>query len=79
MPCNNCCEKDKNGDFIESPCCDYWGECTAAYTESTISMCIHCGAEMQQEPETGIWRHHSQMDLPINKRYTEHSMERKIQ
>ena len=49
MPCNRCCNKDENGDYIESPCCNYTGVCTAAFTAQSISLCICCGAEMFEE------------------------------
>jgi len=74
MPCEYCKEPDGSGDY--NPCCDD-GTCEAAYTEGTISICIHCGAEMHKEEETGYWRHHTQMDLPIEERDNIHLMEHK--
>jgi hypothetical protein len=73
--CEYCSEPDAMGNY--DLCCNYGdGTCTAEYTESTISNCIHCGAQMELD-ESGIWRHHSQMDLPLNKRFKEHWMQQK--
>lgn len=75
MACEDCCKKDENDDFTERPCCETTGTCCAYYTEYTISMCICCGGEMHKEEGTGIWRHYSQMELPIKERYSIHVME----
>jgi hypothetical protein len=65
MPC-----KCYNEDL---PCC--WNfVCEAAYTTSRISLCIHCGAEMQKD-EIDVWRHYSQMELPLEERQTWHIIE----
>lgn len=78
MSCDLCNKPDKFGNY--EPCCNFGdGTCTAAYTKDSISICIHCGGEMRLEEETGYWRHHSQMDLPIEKRYNIHYMETKNQ
>lgn len=73
MPCDRCCEKDKNGDWIESPCCNDTGVCTAAFTTQSISLCICCGAEMFEE--NGIWFNHIQKDIPFKERGTKHMIE----
>jgi len=71
--CERCGEPDEKGDY--EPCCeDYY--CEALYTEEKISSCIHCGAEMEFD-ETGVWRHHSQMDLPANERLNKHYIQEK--
>lgn len=70
MPCDYCCDKYENGDFIEPPCCKR-DKCTAAKTDATISQCICCGAEMIKE--NGWWYHWSQMSIPINERQTQYS------
>ncbi len=41
------------------PCCNT-DTCEAFDTDSSISSCIHCGAEMRAE--NGYWYHHSQFD-----------------
>lgn len=48
----------------EDPCCNRTGKCTAAKTDSTISMCICCGAEMLKWKDS--WYHWSQFinDIP---------------
>jgi hypothetical protein len=73
MPCPDCKEPNKSGDY--DPCCNHgYGTCEASYTTGNISMCIHCGAEMHMD-ETDIWRHHTQMELPLKERYAVHLME----
>lgn len=75
MPCEFCNEPNAFGDY--DPCCYHGdGTCMAHYTEESISMCICCGAEMIKD-ESGSWRHYSQMDLPLSKRYLVHHMEQK--
>lgn len=70
MPCEECCKKDENDNFIQDPCCDHSGICDADDTESDISLCKCCGAEMHKEG--GVWWHYSQMDMPIEERGTIH-------
>lgn len=63
-----CCEKDENGDWIHSPCCDISGVCEADTKDKgeTLSWCKHCGGQMFKE--YGFWFHHEQEEIPINER-----------
>ena len=72
--CEICSEIDDKGNY--NPCCDVDGVCEAYFTDGGFSSCVHCGAEMQVD-ESGVWRHYSQMELPINERYTCHFMQQK--
>lgn len=71
MTCE-CCKKDEQGYWLESPCCDFSGICDSDATDvnATIGNCIHCGGEMFKEG--GIWWHNSQEEIPINDRGTRH-------
>lgn len=72
--CKDCDKPNEHGDYM--PCCYMSfsdGKCTAAYGDSGISSCIHCGGEMFEED--GKWYHHSQSHLPIEKRYLEHNQQ----
>ena len=74
--CEYCNELDTFGNY--DPCCNHGdGTCEALYTKQSISMCIHCGAEMHLD-ESNCWRHHSQMDLPLKERSMVHSMQSSI-
>lgn len=73
MPCEYCCEKDSNDNWIEPPCCDRSGFCDAGDCNpenSSIGMCICCGGEMFKE--RGSWFHHTQREIPFFKRGTTH-------
>lgn len=54
------------------PACDSTGICEAViFMEGDdIGMCVHCGAEMFKEK--GSWFHHSQEDVPFDKRGSTH-------
>jgi len=71
--CLVCSKTDSKGNY--NPCCND-GVCEAYFTSGDFSSCIHCGAEMQID-EGGIWRHHSQMELPVNERLTKHFIQQK--
>lgn len=66
MPCEVCCKKDEQGNFIDEPCCGHSGICDAGPVTGDISNCICCGGEMFKE--NGDWFHHTQKDIPYSKR-----------
>lgn len=70
MPCSDCCNKDKNGNWTTEPCCGHSGVCQAEQTGTNIGLCACCGAEMFKENEH--WFHHTQKNIPYDKRGTVH-------
>lgn len=66
--CYYCDTPNDNGDY--DPCCYHTGHCRAHYLDSGIGNCICCGGEMFEED--GIWYHHTQKEIPPDKRYNTH-------
>lgn len=56
MSCPDCKEEDA------TPCCHFF-ICEAAKTDNDISLCIHCGGEMNKV--NGSWYHWSQFENGI--------------
>lgn len=75
MACIHCCDKDEFDKYIDPPCCEGTGVCTAGYGLMGIGLCECCGAEMFEENDE--WFHHEQRDIPYEKRGTRHNGPRK--
>ena len=70
MPCEYCCEKNENDEWINPPCCEHSGVCDAGDTDDDIGLCICCGAELFKENDE--WFHHDQREIPYKDRGTRH-------
>lgn len=70
--CEICNKPNQSGDY--DPCCNHGdGTCEGfIFNETdTHTMCDHCGALLIKD-ESGVWRHHSQMDIPLSERFNSH-------
>ena len=61
-----------NKSFDKDPICYHSGMCESDATNEEVDFgyCIHCGGDMFKEG--GIWWHHTQEEIPIEERGTNH-------